>query len=212
MSSGLMKWLKDSSSVKSLYFVVGEEDFFIREIKDSFFRKVFPEKEMADFNYEDFDASSGSADSLRVAVETFPVMAEKRLVFCRFAQNFREKDWDILMPFIENPISSTVLVFFFDKADRRKKYFKMLVKTGKELPAKSLREWEVDPWIDFMAEREGVQFISSTKQLFRQLVGLDLLEIRSEIQKLKSYMGGKGSGRGNGYFVCYLQNPNGQYY
>lgn len=191
MSAELMKWLKNSSPVGSLYFVVGEEHFFIREIKKSFFRKVFPEEGMVDFNYEDLDASGASADSLRVAVETFPILAERRLVFCRSAQSFREKDWENLMPVIENPISSTVLVFFFDKADRRKKHFKTLMKTGRELAAESLREWEVDPWVDFMAEGVGLKFNSSTKQLLRQLVGSDLLEIKNEMQKLKSYMGKK---------------------
>ena len=189
MSAELMKWLKGSSPVKSLYFVVGEENFFVREIKKSFFKRVFSEEGMADFNYEDFEASSGSANSLRVVAETFPVLAEKRLVFCRSAQSFNEKDWEILIPIIENPISSTVLVFFFAKIDRRKKHLKILANTGEELSAESLREWKVDPWIDFIAEREGLKLISSARQLFRQLVGLDLLEIGSEIQKLKSYMG-----------------------
>ena len=189
MSADLMKWLKGSLPLASLYFVVGEESFFIRKIKKYLFKRVFPEGEVADFNYEDFDASNGSVDSLRLAVETFPIMADRRLVFCHSSQNFSEKDWEILAPVIEKPVSSTVLVFFFDKVDRRKKHFKVLVTKGRELPAKSLREWEVDPWVDFMAEREGLKLSSSTRQLFRQLVGLDLLEMENEIQKLKSYMG-----------------------
>ena len=192
MPVNLMSWLKGgSSSLDPIYFVVGEESFFIREIKKSFLRRMFPKGEVVDFNYETLDGSSGSADSLRTAVETFPVMVDRRLVFCNSSQNFSEKDWEILMPVLERPISSTVLTFFFNKADRRKKHFKILAKKGKELPAHALREWEVDPWIDFMAEREGLKLNPSIKQLFRQLVGLDLLEIGNEIQKLQSYMGGR---------------------
>ena len=189
MSADLMKWLKGSPPLASLYFVVGEESFFIRKIKKYLFKRVFPKGEVADFNYEDFDASNGSADSLRLAVETFPVMTDRRLVFCHSSQNFSERDWQILTSVIEEPVSSTVLVFFFDKVDRRKKHFKALVTKGEELPAKPLKEWEVDPWIDFMAEREGLKLRSSTGRLFRQLVGLDLLEMENEIKKLKSYMG-----------------------
>ncbi|MCY4512377.1 MAG: DNA polymerase III subunit delta, partial [Bdellovibrionales bacterium] len=189
MSVDLMKWLKGSPPLKNLYFVVGEESFFIREIKRSFLKRVFRKKEMADFNYEEFDASHGSVDSLRAVVETFPIMADRRLVFCHSAQKFSEKDWGILMSVIEQPISSTVLVFFLDKIDKRKKHFKVLAKQGEELPAHSLRDWEVDPWIDFVVEKEGLKLTAPTKELFRQLVGLDLLEMGNEIQKLKSYMG-----------------------
>lgn len=192
MSAGLMKWLKGSPPLKNLYFVVGEESFFIREIKKSFFKRVL-KGEVADFNYEEFDASHNPADSLKAVVETFPVMADRRLVFCHSAQSFMEKGWGALMTLVEQPVSSTVLVFFFDKIDKRKKHFKVLAKQGEELSAQPLREWEVDPWIDFMAEKEGLKFTVPTRQLFRQLVGLDLLEMGNEIQKLKSYMGQRAS-------------------
>ena len=193
MSAGLMKWLKGSPPIRPLYFIVGEEIFFTREIKNRLRERIFPEKEMTDFNYDNLSVVAGSANILRAAVETLPVMVERRLVLCRFAQNFQEKDWEVLKPVIENPVPSTVLALFFNKGDKRKKHFKMLAKAGEELSATPLREWETEPWIDFIAEKEGLKFSPPAKQLFQQLVGSDLLETGNEMQKLKSYIGDRSS-------------------
>ena len=184
----IMKWLKGTPPLKPLYYVTGEESFLIDEIRNRFLKRVFPEEGTVDFNRDDVDASKGTA-ALREAAETLPVMARQRLVFCHSAQKFQEKDWEALKHLVENPIPSTVLVLFFDKMDRRKKHFKSLTKHGEELKAESPREWETGPWLDFMADRESLKFPPSAKQLFQQLVGSHLPEIKNEMRKLKSYMG-----------------------
>ena len=89
--------------------------------------------------------------------------------------------------FLESNPSSVVMVFFFDKVDKRKKHLEVLVKQAEELSAGTLREWERGPWIRRMVELEGLSFSPSAYSLFERLSGTNLLQISSEIKKLKSY-------------------------
>ena len=191
MSQQLMKWIKNQAPMSSLYYVVGEEPFFLEEIRSCFLRRVFENPSTMDFNYNDFEASSGKAPELCSLVETLPTLVERRLVFCRNAQNFKEQDWEELLPLVDKPVPTTVLVFFFNDIDGRKKQFKKLKEKAELLPAQVLRDWELDPWIDFLAQKLKITFNFNTKSLFKQLSGASLLDIQNELKKLKTYMGEK---------------------
>ena len=184
----LMRWLHASPSLKPLYYVVGEEAFLIKEIKKKLIKSLFNSDKPSDFNYDDREASQGVI-GLISAIETLPVLNERRLVFCSSAQNFSTKDWEDLEIFLEKPVSSSVLVLFFDKIDGRKKFFKKLKENGEKLVAEPLREWQVDPWIDFLAKSLGLKLTSSARLWICQWVGTNLMEISNEMKKLKSYVG-----------------------
>ena len=124
MSVDLMKWLKSPLPFKNLYFVIGQESFFISEIKKTFLKEVLSDKASADFNYDEFFAGETSIEALLAVLETLPFMVEKRLVFCYKSEHFQAKDWDQLKKLFSQNIDSIVLVCFFAKKDARKKHFK----------------------------------------------------------------------------------------
>lgn len=186
-----MDWLKSPLPLRSFYYVFGEEPFLLAEIKKTFTQLVHKEqKGLADFNQDDVDAKTASVEKILLLLETLPVMSEKRLVFCRNADHFSEADWKKLNSFLTSS-SSTVFVCFFNKIDRRKKIFKQFSQQFTGLNAEVLREWELDPWVSFISKRLKLKFNSSVQALFIQLVGTNLLEIYSEMNKLKTYMGQK---------------------
>ena len=191
MAQKLMDWLKSPLPLKPLYYVVGEEHYLISEIRKTFMKNIHQEKGMADFNQDDVDAKKLNLGNLISTLETLPMMSEKRLVFCQNAEHFKDQDWQKLESFIESPITSTILVCFFKKIDRRKKFFKKLQQKAEELSAETLREWEISPWIDYLAKDFNLKFSFSSKALFSQLVGTGLMEICNEMNKLKTYIGDK---------------------
>ena len=185
----LMQWFKNPLPLKPIYYVVGEESFLISEIKKTFKKHIHKDEGLIDFNQEDLDASQAGVDKLISVLETLPMMSDHYLVFCSNMDKFKEADWAKLEPFLEKPTTSTVLVCFFNKIDRRKKFFKKLQVHAEELPADLLREWEVSPWIDFMSQKLDLRFSAKAKSLFCQLVGTSLMDVFSEMNKLKSYKG-----------------------
>ena len=189
MSMELMKWLKSPLPLKSLYYVIGQESFFISEIKKTFIKNVHLENGTADFNQDELSANEISVEDLLALLETLPFLSKKRLVFCDKAEKFKEEDWEKLQPFLSQPVESTIFVCFFEKQDARKKHFKILKKQATELSAQSLRPWEVSIWLDFISKKEGLEFSSDSKSLFSHLVGTNLMEIQLELKKLKQYLG-----------------------
>ena len=157
MSKELLQWIKNPSPLKSLYFVVGSDPFFLSEIKQVFKKQMFSQLE--DFNQDEISAKEQSLEDILTLFETLPMFSDKRLLFCWEADKLKESDWKKLEPLLSSP-SHTVFVCFFDKKDGRKKHFKFLKEKGIELNASPLRAWETSPWLDFMSEKEGFKFFS----------------------------------------------------
>ena len=185
----LMKWLKAPLPAQNLYFVTGQEAFFLSEIKAHFIREVFPDQTSLDFNYDEFSARENSIEALLSLLETLPFLIEKRLVFCYEAESLQNKDWEKLQSLFSQGVESVILVCFFEKKDARKKYFKIFKDQALELSAEALRLWQMDPWLNFLFQREELEFSSASKSLFKELIGTNLMEIQLELKKLKQYKG-----------------------
>lgn len=189
MAKNLMQWLHNPLPLKPIYYVLGEENFLISEIKKTFVKHVHQDQGLVDFNQDNLDAKQLDVGKLISALETLPVMSKHRLVFCSNMDSFKESDWEKLDSFLEKPVNTTIFVCFFQKIDRRKRFFKKLQTKAEELPAKLLREWEVSPWVDFMSKKLDLKFSTASKSLFCQLVGANLMDVYSEMNKLKNYKG-----------------------
>ena len=189
MTANLMQWLKNPTPLKSLYFVVGNEPFFLSEIKKTFKKHI--SSQLEDFNQDEISARETSLEDILTLFETLPLFSEKRLLLCNQADKFSEGDWEKLQPVLSLPDSSTVFVCFFEKKDGRKKHFKFLKEKGLELNASPLRAWELAPWLDFLSQKESLSFSFSARSLFQELVGTHLMEIQIELKKLKQYLGDK---------------------
>ena len=188
-SVNLINWLKSPGPLKPFYSVVGNELFFISEIKKTFIKTALPEKAARDFNYNELSGDKTSLGTLMTVLETLPFMSKKRLVFCDKAEKFPEKDWEKLEPVLSAPSPHFVLVCFFEKKDGRKKHFKFLQKKAIELSAEPLRAWEVKPWLNFISKREGLEFSPPAQSLFLELMSPNLMEIQLELKKLQQYIG-----------------------
>ena len=185
----LRKWLKSPLSQKSLYFVIGPEAFFISEIKKHFLQEIFKDQTALDFNHAEFSAKENSIESLLSLLETLPFLTERRLVFCYESESLQAKDWERLSSFFSQDVENVILVCFFEKKDARKRHFKIFKDQALELSAETLRSWQMEPWLNFLFQREGLVFSSEAKSLFKDLMGSDLMEIQLELKKLKQYMG-----------------------
>ena len=174
--------------MKSLYFVVGSEPFFLSEIKKTF--KKHLSSHLEDFNQDEISAGETSLGDILTLLETLPLLSERRLLFCNQADKLSDKDWEKLEPLLSSS-SHIIFVCFFEKKDGRKKHFKFLREKGIELKAVPLKTWELEPWLDFLFQKESLTFSLTAKSLFQELVGTGLMEIQMELKKLKQYLGEK---------------------
>ncbi|UXR64066.1 DNA polymerase III subunit delta [Bdellovibrio bacteriovorus] len=171
-----------------LYFLFGEEPYLLNQSVERFKYAVLTEGAV-DFNYSLFYASDADVVSVRDAVETLPMMAARRLVILKEAQELTDKEWAELEPLFESPVDSTVFVILASRVDKRKKQIRLLLDKADCVEFKKPYENQIPSWINYIAQSLGLTISNDAILLLHKLVGHHLTEIEGELKKLGEYVG-----------------------
>jgi DNA polymerase-3 subunit delta len=136
-SIGYREILSDlkSKNYKPVYFLSGEEPYFIDLIADYITDNVLTEAEKGFNQYVHY----GKDTNIRVILENarrFPVMSEHQVIIVKEAQDLERRgedggSFDALATYLQQPQPSTILVFCYKKkADARKKFVSEIKNKG----------------------------------------------------------------------------------
>lgn len=171
-----------------IYLFYGDETFLIDELLENL-KSLALGDGLPDFNLDVFYAQSTEVSSIRDAIETLPMMAERRVVVLKEAQDLKEKDWTELYPILENPVDSTVFICVASKIDKRRKYAKFFQDRGILVEFHRPFENQIPEWIVKLAKREKLKLDVEAVSLLQQIVGSYLSDLHNEIVKLGQYLG-----------------------
>lgn len=180
---------------QSLYFLIGEDYFLIQEALAGL-KSVVLSEGATDFNQDQFFAGDDDVVKIRDTIEMLPMMCARRLVVVRDAQDFKDKDWDVLLPVLESPVDTTTTIFIADKIDKRKKAFKKLEEVGAFVELARPYDNQLNPWIDYIAAKLGLTVSQEAAALLKQLIGSSLTELNNELLKLRDFIGERKSVEG----------------
>ncbi len=169
-----------------VYFLMGEETFYIDVICDMLEDKVLTETEK-EFNFSQLYGKETDIPTMLSVAKRFPMMASHHLVIYKEAQNIKEiEKKEDLLAYIKNPLKSTVLVicYKYKTLDKRKTLFKTISKTGVVFEGKKLYDNQVPGWIDNYVKRKGYRIGPKALQMLADHLGNDLAKIVNEIGKL----------------------------
>ncbi|MEK2690731.1 DNA polymerase III subunit delta [Bdellovibrio sp. GT3] len=185
------KFYKDleKGNLSPMYFLFGEEPYLLNQSVERFKYAVLTEGAI-DFNYSLFYASDADIVQVRDAVETLPMMAPRRLVILKEAQELSDKEWAQLEPLIEEPVDSTCFVILASRVDKRKKQIRQLLDKADCVEFKKPYENQVPSWINYIAESLGLKISNDAIHLLHKLVGHHLTEIEAELKKLGEFVEG----------------------
>ena len=166
-----------------VYLLHGEEPYYIDVLSKLFQENVLEDHER-DFN--ETIVYGKDADVLAVISEAkgYPMMAERRLVIIREAQEL--KDIDKLETYLEQPNPTTVLILAhkYKKIDARKKVSKLISKVGEVFTSEKIKDYKVADWIEEYIQSTGYKITKKASLLIAESVGNDLSRITNEIDKL----------------------------
>lgn len=167
-----------------VYLLHGEESFFIDKIVDEFQNNVLTDIEK-EFNQMIFFGKDADPGSIIGSAKQYPMMASHRLIILKEAQQM--KDISSLESYVENPVSSTILVIAHKekKLDMRTTFAKALSKNGVVFESKSPYENKIPAWIRNHGKEMGINISSKAAELMMLLLGNDLGKIDNELEKLK---------------------------
>ena len=138
------------------------------------------------FRGEEMDA----ADAVSRAT-AFPMMASRRVVVVKRLERLRDPDLRTLLPLVDNPVETTVLVFTADKLDGRKKISAALRKNAVSVEFKPPYESELPRWIRNRAAALKKRIDPDAAHMLHLGVGPNPGELVSELEKLAIFTQGR---------------------
>ena len=170
---------------KSIYFLNGEEPFFIDRITDLIENEVLPEEEKA-FNQSVLYGNDISMTTVTDTARRFPMMSQYQVVVVKEAQNIR--DFDNLLPYIDHFQPTTILLFAYKnkKADKRKNVFKKLSSSPNcvYFESNKLYDNKIPDWIMGYCKSKSYSITPQAAGILAESLGTDLSRVANEIDKL----------------------------
>jgi DNA polymerase-3 subunit delta len=168
---------------KPVYFLMGDEPYFIDEITNYITENVLTESERS-FNQTIFYGRDAVVADIINTARRFPMMSENHVVVVREAQYLKEINQ--LSHYTDNPLKSTILVinYKYNVLDKRLKLYKSVLKNGVLLEFKKLYDYKVAQWVNTYLERKGYKIEPSSCVLLTEFLGNDLGKIAGELEKL----------------------------
>jgi DNA polymerase-3 subunit delta len=183
----VIKILNDikAGNIKPIYFLMGEEAYYIDIISDYIEKNVLSEEEKG-FNQTVLYGRDVSIEDIVSTAKRYPMMAERQVVIVKEAQDL-SRTIDKLESYAENPMLTTVLVvcYKYKTLDKRKKTTKLLGKAGLVYESKKLYENQVGDWIKRILASKKYTIEPKANAMLVEFLGNNLGKINNELEKLQ---------------------------
>lgn len=174
-----------AGNIKPIYFLMGEEPYYIDKLSDYIEQNVLSEEEKG-FNQTVLYGRDVSIEDIISTAKRYPMMAERQVVIVKEAQDLT-KTIDKFESYAENPMPSTVLVFCYKykTLDKRKKLPKLIAKSGVLYESKKMYENQVGEWIKRVLSGKNYSIEPKANAMLVEFLGNDLSRINNELEKLQ---------------------------
>jgi len=168
---------------KPVYFLAGEEPYYIDLITDYIQDNVLPEAERA-FNQIIIYGEDTSVPAIIETSRRFPMMATHQVIIVKEAQTLKKIE-DLVM-YVEKPLPSTILVinYKYKSIDKRTKFYKALESNAVYFESARLRDYQVPAWIERFLMAKGIKTDPSASAMLTEFLGTDLHKIANELDKM----------------------------
>lgn len=182
-----------------MYFLMGEEPYFIDAISDHIEKMVLPEAEKG-FNQTVLYGGETNIRTVLSEAKSYPMMSNYRVVIVKEAQNMKdlvprargkgeedaEENKHPLEMYLEKPQKSTILVFChkYKTIDMRTAFAKRISKKAVVLKSDTMYDYKVPKWIEGFVSSKNYSIEPRAGQLLTEFLGNDLSKIANELEKL----------------------------
>jgi DNA polymerase III subunit delta len=168
---------------KPVYFLAGEEPYYIDAITEFIEEKVLPEAEKS-FNQMILYGEDTTVAAITDTSRRFPMMSNHQVVIIKEAQSLRKIE--DLVSYVEKPLNSTILVinYKYKTLDKRTKLYKLLDSSAVYFESNRLRDYQVPAWIEKYLMTKGVKTDPNASAMLTDYLGTDLHKIVNELTKL----------------------------
>ena len=173
----------DNKVFSPVYFLMGEETFYIDKISEHISKNILSEEEK-EFNQTTLYGKDIDVSTIISEAKQFPFGSEYRIVIVKEAQDIRTIEK--LESYLDQPSPSTILVicYKYKKIDKRKSFGKNLSKKSVLFDSKKLYDNQVPTWIKAHIKDLGYSIDDKSCRILTEYLGADLSKINNELSKL----------------------------
>ncbi len=166
-----------------VYFLYGEESYFIDVISETIEENVLSEIEK-EFNQTIIYGKDTDIPTIISYARRFPMMSNYQVILVKEAQDLDKIEE--LESYILNPLESTLLVlcYKYEKIDRRKSLFKSIEKKGILFESARIYDNKIPDWIAGYVKNQNYSISTKACFLLAEFLGNDISKIVNEISKL----------------------------
>lgn len=174
-------------SFRPVYLLFGEEAFLKASYKNRMKAAITGGDTM---NFNQFEGKGIDVKELISLAETMPFFAEKRLILAEDSGFFKSGSEDLLTYLPKIP-ETTCILFVESEVDKRSRMFKKVKELGYVCEMERQTNAQLARWAGTILAREGKKITGNTMELFLNMTGDDMENIRMELEKLISYTLGR---------------------
>lgn len=182
----------EKGDIGPLYYMYGDEPYLIeRGVKRLLEQVVSPD--FRDFNLNVFYGNECKGEEIFSAAQTLPMFSERRAILVKKSHELSAATLEVLTAYVQNPSPSTCLIFQGEKIDQRKKFFTEMKKAGELVEFKRPYENQLGPFIREEVKAYAKRIEPAAADLLAYMVGNNLQELASQIEKVATYSGKRES-------------------
>jgi len=172
-----------NKDLKSIYFLMGEEPYYIDILTNEFAKNLLNSQEQ-EFNQIILYGKDTSIEEVISESKQFPFGADKRVVIIKEGQHL--KNIERLDKYLDNPQVNTILVIAYKgkSIDKRKKFGKNLAKKCVVFESKKIYEDKIPLWIANYLNEKGYKIDNYSTAILTEYLGTNLSKITNELDKL----------------------------
>jgi len=178
----------NKGELSPFYLFFGPDEFMMEMLISRIREKFIPES-ARDFNLEICYGGEIDASEIVNKAQTIPFIAKNRLIIVRRTEEFKADQLEKFLTYLDNPVTSTCLIFLSLKTDFKKKFYKKIRSAGLAVEFKELKNNQVAPWIKKMSRELGLNMGGQACVYLQNMVGDRLRDLYSELIKLQTRYG-----------------------
>lgn len=172
---------------KPVYFLMGDEPFYIDHITNFMSNHVIPEDEK-DFNQIVLYGKDVNVNEIMLQARQYPFMGERMLVIVKEAQDL-SRSIEQFSEYFKSVQPTTILVFCYKykSLDKRKALYKTLEKSefAEIFESNKLKDYQIETWVKSYMNEQNLEAEPKAISMIVEFLGNDLSKIVNELEKIK---------------------------
>ena len=176
-----------SGSFKQFYLLYGSEAYLKKLYRDKLKTAILQDGN--EMNYSYFEGKDIDIKEVSAVAQTLPFFSDRRLIILENSGLFKSQNE--LSDQLKDLPESTFFLFIEEEIDKRSKLFKLVKDVGTVSEMNGLDEKNLKLFVASILKEEGRRISEQTVTYLLDRCGSDMLNVKSEIDKLISYTYGR---------------------